>query len=146
MHSPWLGGALLVASYALIPLGVQARRLAVGSFSCLTILTLLRALVIAGSWLLNRPLSSATEKYSALAVWLLTLAVTLVGLVNARRTAQVKTVEVTIAGLPAAFDGYRIAQISDIHIGLTLGRRYLERITPLGNLRDKDGGVLGNHE
>jgi len=34
------------------------------------------------------------------------------------RNFEVNEVEVVIPDLPAAFDGYRIAQISDIHLGV----------------------------
>jgi uncharacterized protein len=38
---------------------------------------------------------------------------------------QVKRVEVTLQRLAAEFDGFRIVQISDVHIGPTLGREFL---------------------
>jgi uncharacterized protein len=48
----------------------------------------------------------------------------------------VKRVEVTLKRLPPEFDGFRIAQVSDIHIGPTLGRPFLagivERVNALG--------------
>jgi predicted MPP superfamily phosphohydrolase len=34
-----------------------------------------------------------------------------------RRRVQVRELEVTIEGLPGAFDGYRIVQLTDLHIG-----------------------------
>jgi predicted MPP superfamily phosphohydrolase len=65
---------------------------------------------------------------SAMAVPLTALAVTLVGFVNARRVARVVKVDVPIAGLPAPLQGYSIAQISDIHVGPTIKRAYLNAI------------------
>jgi hypothetical protein len=59
---------------------------------------------------------------------LLALAVSLVGFVNARRVARVVKVDVPIAGLPEALHGYSIAQISDIHVGPTIKRAYLNAI------------------
>ena len=50
------------------------------------------------------------------------------GFFNARRTAAVVTVEVPIAGLPAGLHGFAIAQISDIHVGPTIKRGYLQQI------------------
>jgi len=35
---------------------------------------------------------------------------------------------IRIAGLPKAFDGLRIVQLSDVHIGPTLGKRFLEDV------------------
>jgi len=40
----------------------------------------------------------------------------------------VKRVEITLKKLPPDFDGFRIAQVSDIHIGPTLGRDFLTGI------------------
>lgn len=45
-----------------------------------------------------------------------------------RRPPEVRPVEVPIAGLPPAWDGLRILQLSDIHVGLTIGRAYVEQI------------------
>jgi predicted MPP superfamily phosphohydrolase len=39
------------------------------------------------------------------------------GAVSLRQRPRIRTHEVAITGLPAAFDGYRIAQISDLHCG-----------------------------
>lgn len=41
---------------------------------------------------------------------------------------RVKRVEISLAGWPLALDGYRILQISDIHIGPTLRRAFAERL------------------
>ncbi len=39
------------------------------------------------------------------------------GLWVRRRWVKVRTIEVALAGLPAAFDGYRLVHLSDLHIG-----------------------------
>jgi uncharacterized protein len=46
---------------------------------------------------------------------------------------QVKRVDVFLRRLPPEFDGFRIAQISDIHIGPTLGREFLHGLVQLVN-------------
>jgi predicted MPP superfamily phosphohydrolase len=56
------------------------------------------------------------------------LALTLLGFINARRLAAVVEVEVPIRNLPAALQGFTIAQISDIHVGPTIKQRYLRAI------------------
>ncbi|HWJ93916.1 MAG TPA: metallophosphoesterase [Telluria sp.] len=136
------GILLLVASTLLVPVGLMApslkrgRRaglltwaglLAMGYFSSLLVLTLLRD---AGLMLLSLFNAGSAEitRDSAVAVPLVALAVTLVGFINARRVARVKQVEVPIAGLPPALHGYSIAQISDIHVGPTIKRPYLNAI------------------
>src|SRR5262249_17358404 len=50
------------------------------------------------------------------------------GFVVARRTPKVERVTVPIKGLGKAFDGVRIVQITDVHIGETLDRRFLQRV------------------
>ena len=44
------------------------------------------------------------------------------------RSLVVREVEVAVPGLPAAFDGYRIAQLSDLHVGPHSSRRFLGRV------------------
>jgi len=101
--------------------------LAMGFFSSLLVLTFVRdvlllVLTLAGAG------SPGIVFDSAVAVPLLALAVTAVGFINARRLARVVKVDVPIAGLPRELDGYAIAQISDIHVGPTIKRAYLNAI------------------
>ncbi len=147
---------LLVASWLLMPTALLARRirtqpwsdrlawtglLLMGLFSSLFVLTLLRDAL----WLLASMLSwvwpgaawsAALVSGSAVAVPALALIVTLWGLFNARRTAAVVQVEVPIDRLPPALHGFSIAQISDVHVGATIKRGYVqaivERINALG--------------
>ncbi|RMF08597.1 MAG: metallophosphoesterase [Candidatus Neomarinimicrobiota bacterium] len=55
-------------------------------------------------------------------------ALTLWGLGNARKPATVYTIQVPVENLPADLEGFRIVQISDIHLGPTIKRPYLQRI------------------
>jgi len=75
---------------------------------------------------------------SALAVPLLSLAAVAIGLVNARRLARVITVDVSLPGLPAALDGFTLLQISDVHVGPTIKRRYVEAIVEAVNRQAPD--------
>nr|WP_229411058.1 metallophosphoesterase [Massilia sp. WF1] len=101
--------------------------LAMGFFSSLLVLTVVRdvlllVLTLAGAG------GPAIVHDSAVVVPLLALAVTVVGFINARRLARVVRVDVPIPGLPRELDGYAIAQISDIHVGPTIKRAYLNAI------------------
>jgi len=142
----WLLALLLLAAAALTPLGLVARRLlrppaadrltwvgmlAMGLFSSLLVFTLLRDLL-----LLLVPASLAAS--SAAAVPLLALAATALGAFNARKTAGVVSVDVPIAGLPAALHGFTIAQISDIHVGPTIKGPYLQDIVAAVNRLEAD--------
>jgi hypothetical protein len=153
----------LAASALLIPLGFRARRRAaaravsqhaaervaavglacLGAFSTLLVLTLGRDLLLvlmaAAAWvgLVDAP-APAFLRLSAAAVGALALGVTAIGWLNARRTARVVSVDVPIAGLPAALAGFTIAQISDIHVGPTIRRPYVEAIVARVNALQPD--------
>ncbi len=61
---------------------------------------------------------------------------TTVGFYQARKRATVVTVNVPVKDLPAALEGFSIAQISDIHVGPTIKRDFLagivSRVNELG--------------
>jgi len=114
-----------------------------GAFSSLFVLTVLRdvALVIVTlgrGWLIDPSALPALRTDSAAAVPLLALVATLVGVFNARRRARVRKVDVPIAGLPPSLHGFTIAQISDIHVGPTIKRRYLDAIVDAVNALGAD--------
>ena len=50
------------------------------------------------------------------------------GFYEARRRAAIEHVEVPLARLPAEFDGFRIVQFTDLHIGSTIKRGFVEGI------------------
>ena len=119
--------------------------LGMGWFSSLLVLTLLRDVgllaLLALEWLVPQSVglfSAVLQRDSALAVWMLSLIVTLWGFAGARRTAAVVEVNVPITGLPAALDGFRIVQISDIHVGPTIRSEYLQRVVTAVNALDAD--------
>jgi hypothetical protein len=76
--------------------------------------------------------------YTALAVPVLAALFTLIGFINARRAARVRTVEVPITGLPRALHGFTIAQISDMHVGPTIKRDYVDAIVDAVNRLEAD--------
>jgi predicted MPP superfamily phosphohydrolase len=133
---------LLLLSCALVPAGLLAPFMphgkwwdrlawtglvAMGLSSSMLVLTFVRDVALLGLAVLGEGSPGFTHN-SAVGVPLAALAVTLVGFVNARRVARVVEVEVPIAGLPAALQGYSIAQISDIHVGPTIKHAYLNAI------------------
>jgi len=60
------------------------------------------------------------------------------GLPGALRVPSVKRVSVPLARWPAALDGFRIVQITDIHIGPILDRRFAARLTEAVNALEPD--------
>jgi predicted MPP superfamily phosphohydrolase len=146
------GTVLLAASAVLVRIGLVApslRRtrwsesltwaglLAMGLFSSLFVLTLLRDVVLLVALVAGKGGPALTHG-SAVAVPLLALAVTCIGFINARRVARVVKVEVPIDGLPEDLHGYSIAQISDIHVGPTIRRPYLNAIVTKVNALKPD--------
>jgi predicted MPP superfamily phosphohydrolase len=145
----WAGALLLAASVLIMPMAVASRTikrqplsdrlawagsLAMGFFSSLLMLTILRDIVLGlASWTASDAAYVSIAVRSAIAVPVLAVLVTLVGLFNARRRARIKDVDVPIAGLPAGLHGFTIAQITDIHVGPTIKRGYLDAIVDAVN-------------
>ena len=150
---------LLVLSAGAMPFGEFARRnkhspmsdhlagagfVAMGFFSSLLVLTLLRELTLlaaaaASIWLSGQEaLLHQLHVWSAAAVPVVALFLTFVGFINARRRAVVRNVDVPIAGLPAPLHGFSIVQISDIHVGTTIKNGYVSRIVDAVNALDAD--------
>ena len=56
-----------------------------------------------------------------------------------RKNVSVREVEVSIDGLPTAFDGLKIVQITDVHVGcLDAAREYLSRLVEISNSYSPD--------
>jgi predicted phosphodiesterase len=112
--------------------------ISMGWFSSMFVLTLLRDVGLLLTWLasamtgLQVPWSTVLP-WSAMAVPVVATLASLVGFLNARRTAAVKRVEVPIQGLPSALEGFTIAQLSDIHVGPTIRSDYIQRIVDAVN-------------
>jgi predicted MPP superfamily phosphohydrolase len=157
----WLAALLLLASVLLIPLGMAARNISrqplsdrlawvgllmMGLFSSLLMLTVLRDVTLLLLRLLHAvnlfPVAdAATAEFiasSTLGVPVLALLLTLFGIYNARRNAPVKNIDIPIVGLAAALHGFTIVQISDIHIGPTIKRGYVEKIVTAVNALKPD--------
>ena len=150
--------AVLLASTLLIPMGLMARRIArppladrlgwagllcMGLFSTLMVLTLLRDLALGLLWAVDFLAPGGLvlawgRTVSAQAVPLLGGLSALLGFLNARRTAAVVRVDVPIPGLPPAWQGFTVAQISDVHVGPTIRQRYVRRIVDRVNTLQAD--------
>ena len=147
-----LGVALLALSTCLVPLGLLARflvpdqawadrlswagGLAMGFFSSLFVLTVLRdiLLLIADTSVLDQPTAVGVVALAAL--------FSVVGYFNARRIARVVAVDVPLRGLPKALEGFSIVQLSDIHVGPTIKRDYVQAIVDRVNALNADLVVI----
>jgi predicted MPP superfamily phosphohydrolase len=61
-----------------------------------------------------------------------------VGLRSALRPPRLERVEVTLERWPRELDGFRVAQVSDTHIGPILGRHFAEHVVAQVNALDAD--------
>ena len=136
-----LGGLLGVC--VLIRLSFAARRMqdratadrlswagliAMGLFSSLFVLTVLRDLLLSVVRVFaSTAQASAWVTPSAECTLLLAVLVTLVGLIVARRPRVVR-IDIPVQRLPQGLHGFSIAQISDVHVGPTIKKGFVERI------------------
>ena len=150
--------ALLVVSAFAVPTGLLARRFAkppladrlaaaglvfLGLFSSLFVATVLRDVVLLALRLANLALPGMlaldpVRELTAPAVPGLALIATLLGYLNARRTPRIRTVEIGQPGLPRPLEGFTIVQISDLHVGPTIRRRFMRRVVRAINRLEPD--------
>jgi predicted MPP superfamily phosphohydrolase len=138
------GIVLLIGCCLFIPFSMRTRALqnrkladrlawvgltAMGFFSSLFVLTVLRDVVLLGAHLfLSSPQAQLWIKPSAQATLCLALFVTLAGLFIARRQPGIVEIRIPVVDLPRALHGFSIAQISDVHVGPTIKRAFVEGI------------------
>ncbi len=99
------------------------------------VLSLAPAAVAAGA---DLPPSAQTATGRALGVALAAAALGLVGMRSALRPPRLLRVDVSIEDWPAALDGFRIVQLSDVHIGPILGRRFAREVVDRVNACEPD--------
>jgi len=148
-----IGVLVLLAACAIIPVSVglgslrnrvTADRLAwvgltaMGFFSTLFIMTLLRDLVLLVARVaLPAARARALDTPTAEGTLLLTLLFTVVGLIIARRPRTV-AIDIPVHNLPTALHGFSIAQISDLHVGPTIKRGFVTEIVARVNRLEAD--------
>lgn len=60
------------------------------------------------------------------------------GVATALGKLRVAELDITLDRLPKAFDGFRIVQVSDIHVGPTIGRPFIEQLVEVVNAERPD--------
>lgn len=105
-----------------------------GWISFLVFFLLLRdlLLLLATPFIAEASLSFLTA-YGGSAVVVLASLVFFAGVVSACRGPVVQKIDIKINGLPEELNGFSIAQISDLHIGPTIGRSYVEKVVRISN-------------
>jgi predicted MPP superfamily phosphohydrolase len=145
-----VGASLLALCFWLLPRGFRIRDdrgawavmlpwLTAGFFSWLLVLTIFRDVsLIASALALSTQAHESWIRISAIGVMALTPVITLAGFFMARRTAPVVDVDVPLANLPKELEGFTIAQISDIHVGQTIKRNFVDAIVDRVNRLQAD--------
>ena len=119
----------------------QASYLSMGWLSFALVLTLARDAVS----LATRPLPelhSVVDRWDVPVILVGSLLALATGALIALRGPSVKRVDVPIEGLHPDLAGFRIAQISDLHVGRTIGARYVRRVVELTKALTPDLVVL----
>ena len=136
-----VGAALLLTAGILVPQSIRRSDafgwiglIAMGFFSTLFVTTLLRdALLLAARFVLSDSGYRSLLGPSAVGALLTTLAVTAIGFAIARRP-RIVNVDIPIRRLPPPLHGFSITQISDVHVGPTIRRDFVERL--VGRVND----------
>jgi predicted MPP superfamily phosphohydrolase len=154
-QSAWgiiIGAAILIGACVLVPRSVSRRDrsawvglIAIGFFSTLFVITLLRDVVLLCARIVfGAGAYDALVRPSAVGTLVLTALFTLVGFLVSRRPRLVN-VDIPIERLPPSLQGFAIAQISDVHVGPTIRRRFVERlVTRVNSLKADLIAVTGD--
>jgi predicted MPP superfamily phosphohydrolase len=142
-----LDEALHVASY-----------LSMAWLSFLVVLTLVRdVLLLATVWAPASTPHLLLREHGAMLVVVGSFIALVAGALVALRGPHVRRVDIPIEGLHPDLEGFRIVQISDLHVGLTIRRRYVERVVEMteslkpdmialtGDIVDGSVAALGPH-
>ena len=104
----------------------------------LLVLDLGRLIVATGARALGKPLGPTRREVIAGAAATMAGASVVAGMVTARGEHEVVDVEITLAKLPRALDGFTIVQLSDLHVGMTIDRAFVERVVARTNALEPD--------
>jgi uncharacterized protein len=118
----------------------QASYLSMAWLSFVLVLTIVRdVLLVATLWspALADTHALMQEAGPALVIGL-SLAALLLGAASARRGPRLRTVDIPIAGLHAALEGFRIVQISDLHVARAIRRPYVANVVRLAQSLNPD--------
>ncbi|WP_292936784.1 metallophosphoesterase [Noviherbaspirillum sp.] len=120
-----------------------ASYLCMGWLNFLVLLALARDVLLAAAWALHaQALFSLLDDAGPTLVFAGSFAALAVGLLAAFRGPHLRRVTIPVEGLHPALHGLRIVQISDLHVGPTIGERYVQRVVQMSNALNADLIVL----
>ena len=126
----WAGRATALAASPAKPI------IEVAGFMAMGLSSLLIVFALAGDVLHLRALIGASGASAAVACG--AVLVLAIGMWRARRPAIVRVVDIPITDLPSDLEGFRIVQLSDLHVGPTLRRDFVEGVVETANRLDPD--------
>ncbi len=119
------------------------------TFVALVILDVSRLFVRTGRWVVRRPAASVSPDRRAFlsritggAAMAIGSASVARGLISARGEHEIVDVEIRLAKLPKELDGFSIVQLSDLHVGMTIDRKFVQRVVDRANALNPDLIVL----
>jgi uncharacterized protein len=135
---------MLIAACVLVPMSLRTRAIrdrvladrlswvgltAMGFFSSLFVITALRDVLLLIVYFFEG--SQVRDEWtapSAVGILLATVLTTVIGMIIARRRPRIVEVNIPVIDLPEGLRGFSIAQISDVHVGPTIKRPFVESI------------------
>ena len=78
------------------------------------------------------------DRRTLLALGIATIGTTIIGIRQAFVGPAVRTIEIPLENLPIGFDGFKIVQISDLHVGPTIGHSYTQNVVNIANQLNPD--------
>jgi len=124
----WIGLAVmlgLILTFPFVrlrPIVSQITFLAMGFLSCLIVFVVIKDLlrltgiIIPAYW-----------------IYLLSTLAVIIGSLIAHRGPTIVKLRLPITDLPKDLEGFRIVQISDLHVGPTIGKKYVEKVVATAN-------------
>lgn len=79
-----------------------------------------------------------SDRYILYAIFITTFGTAAIGIFNVVRGPRVKKVAIPLKNLPAEFDGFTIAQVSDLHVGTVIKRNYTQNVVNIVNGQKPD--------
>lgn len=113
-----------------------------GLTSSLLVLTIARDFALSIYFSVSSAPAVYMLTWSAQWTIILALIFSFLGLYNAKSTPKLKTIEIPIKGLRQAVRGFRIAHLTDVHVGPTIGAKDLTKMVSLINATNPDVIVI----
>lgn len=115
----------------------------IGAFYCMIIFTAVTD-IASIAWGILSPATplALINKWTFYTVLALTFSTTALGILQATATPSIEKVKIFIRNLPKDFDGFKIVQVSDLHVGPLIHRGFVEKVARAVNSLDPDIAAL----